>query len=681
MSNKRVSSGAIGAEDATAAGMDVAAIPKVPVGEELSTPERDVVTTVRACSADGILLQMITFQGWLSRFSSSSVRVAFLAGRITSGDCSDAMLVSLDKIRELMLPSPFRRDKDAAELASAGRIFFTKFVEKRQVEPVDLDGRVFPVRMSYDSWYGYLGELSVSEYWQCSEELATEWDDRSKPTTSDIRPAVGLTGMSQLSRDGERQERKRAAAVPSKFEFLSKTAGKQMSGSDEADWGTKNDHYDYNKRSRYQDENRMKTMRSSLEWRPESGKTSVRPRQKLPAKCTVDMDEDLEGEMFRMSLHESTTRSRSPWRSFPEPRRRDNENLKYLPRIADSCSDADVDSDEGEHIRSKDRDWYKLMCSMGRHREVVSPGTFNGKDGTSLREFLEDFERYFSAKYDGNDRQQSKVLFQHLEGPAKRAFEAMDGLRLRYSHLKPELLHWYNGEKISLRNRSEGQFRRARFETSDSLRIYALRLERLAARAYPESLRERDRQLCRKFWKTVPDDFRSVLASSERSLALYDRGHKLSWTDMVRLAESEDRHRRDRREEVSSQSEPEEDYGIWYSRDVASQPRIGTKMKDRNSGRNVSFGPSTTIVNTREIDRTSSSPPRDQTTWSICNWCGRRGHQEEYCWMKNGLCLICGSRQHEKRTCPKYDADWKGFAPSCSRCKGEHLGKDCDQLN
>ena len=103
--------------------------------------------------------------------------------------------------------------------------------------------------------------------------------------------------------------------------------------------------------------------------------------------------------------------------------------------------------------------------------------------------------------------------------------------------------------------------------SDDTLKIYALRLERLSSHAFPDSSRDRDRQLCRKFWKKVPEYFHRVLSDGEKSLALHDRGNKLDWEEMVRLAASEDRYRREGREERSSESEPDRDeLAVWYSR-------------------------------------------------------------------------------------------------------------------
>jgi hypothetical protein len=60
----------------------------------------------------------------------------------------------------------------------------------------------------------------------------------------------------------------------------------------------------------------------------------------------------------------------------------------------------------------------------------------------------------------------------------------------------------------------------------------------------------------------------------------------------------------------------------------------------------------------------------------FCNWCKRRGHGEESCFRKLGLCLICGGK-HKMEACVKFVAKRRSLSLSCPTCSGNHLGKRC----
>ena len=75
----------------------------------------------------------------------------------------------------------------------------------------------------------------------------------------------------------------------------------------------------------------------------------------------------------------------------------------------------------------------------------------------------------------------------------------------------------------------------------------------------------------------------------------------------------------------------------------------------------------------------SQDSPRRQNRQSppSCAWCGRVGHFESDCWLKQGACTSCGSLDHAVRDCFRERSPKSGF--SCSICGGKHLGKNCPQ--
>ena len=142
-----------------------------------------------------LIYKLITFQGWLSRFSETQVRGSFLAGHFKVPKYGRDMLRSLDIIQSMMLPAPSEKGfATVPPTALAGVDFFTKFLKKSEDEPLDLAGNPLPVRMSYKAWSIFLGQLSASSYW-CVQELAKDTSVRPKEFPPCVLPPKSKTGV------------------------------------------------------------------------------------------------------------------------------------------------------------------------------------------------------------------------------------------------------------------------------------------------------------------------------------------------------------------------------------------------------------------------------------------------------------------------------------------------------
>ena len=307
-------------------------------------------------------------------------------------------------------------------------------------------------------------------------------------------------------------------------------------------------------------------------------------------------------------------------------------------------------------------------------KEVVPPRKFDPKSGTSLRKFLSNYERYFDSKYDGTDRDKSLQLGLYLVGSAKSAYNAMNGSSMRYPKLKLRLLDWYNSECTSVRQKKLDEFQVAQINPGESYSIYAMRLEELAIKAFPDSRTDRDRQLRRKFQNSVPQSFLNKLESAQSTLALFgDR--KLSWNQIKKLASSVDRELREKGE--TTLDSMQNSAKVWYAQPV-------------NAGRNITESSETKVVYSRDFNRSPNkvfqsnhkntnttvganfSVKRNRTPFK-CNFCARQGHMQDRCWRKLGLCTVCGSKEHNRNKCPKL----ANFC-HCQICKSkEHAASAC----
>lgn len=704
-----------------------AAAPHVPILPRRETPPLIAVGSPAGATAgpentNALIFRLITFQGWLSQFGSSQVREDFLRGLISDTENTPAMLRTLDCFREIMLPSPapFMGGQKAMD-ASAGLDFFSKLMAEEKSEPFNVMGFPYPVRHTYEFWSGYLGLLSSSAYWR-TPILEMRENLRKHGYGASVKDRERDNGVGQAESTSFKCDRPTSdnpiPVAPQLKDLVSHcdpSTKPKLLGA----WYREEEKWNYNSSTDRAEPAAPPEFQTCLEDRFQAMNVKQRGRRR-------DDDRPEAYYAFQPIRDPMTWENRY---SFKEEVPRNNQDSGHLHRRREQGvrrknyrrENSDTDDDDDEPVPLGERQLYKLFSSIRHPKEAVSPGKFSGEKGTSFREFLTDFDNYFAVKYDGNDRQKSQLLGSHLEGPAKRAFEAIDGARMNYSLLKPELLNWYVGERTSLRRKSESEFRKARMMPNDSLKIFALRLERLAAIAFPESLIDCERQLCRKFRQAVPDHFKRVLAEGERSLALHGNRKKLDWDGIVKLAESEDRHQRERREDMSSDIDTDDGASVWYSRSTrpfansevdgyGDRPRKRVSFENSNMYPSFNTPPSRTVSSLRgsPFNRdgpsrgnvsprgnfssrgnpsfSGTSPSRGRRVFSnqrrappFCDWCGKIGHSENDCWMKSGACLSCGDPHHFRDECPKNTNERVHYDPTCSYCKGSHLGKDCEQ--
>jgi len=360
--------------------------------------------------------------------------------------------------------------------------------------------------------------------------------------------------------------------------------------------------------------------------------------------------------------------------------------LCQLRDVSFSTSEASETSDsatERDHRRRNPRgDEHSLTAALMqlRHtREVVAPGIYDPDSGMSLRTFLRDYERYFDSKYTGNDRDKSRHLRGFLSGSLRQTFDALNGQETKYRRLKPELLEAFSAQRHSVKERKYTEFMNCKPYADETLLVYCLRLEQLALRAFPTSSSERQRQLKRQFRQTAPSSFLAKLEGVEGALTVMGKS-KVGWPDIKRLAETSGRTERAKFSDVLDHCQVESpDVKVWYNRaDDAlpqrsknvSQPRV---MVDEVSN---TVKPMTFTNSARWNDARQATPPRPsrKSRGLFCSWCGKTGHTEDRCWLKQGVCLLCGGAEHTTSDCARQTSR---LTPKCSLCGGDHLGKDC----
>ena len=609
------------------------------------------------------LTKFVVVQGVVTRFREPEVREAFLGGHFLVRKFTSDILCSIDKIRELILPFPGYADTLQVSVPDGhrsvlGSEFFISLLRKSPDTPKDKDGEDLPYCMSFRDWYGYLQELSKSSVWTKLAKGELLGAVRSKnPKSTEALHEGQEKRYSEAAQSLPQRQREEGNAYPYSSPYDSKL-NRNYSHDEEKIFPPRDAYWNNNRFP--SDSNRYGMEDCNRIYKDRSHQDLTYPRK---GYYTEDSENNSESTAFR-----PRDGRKSVPKCNPPPRRR--------------FSDSSFSSEESYHVPTSRRnaanqpgvdDLSRLLMALQRPKNFVPPSKFDGSDGTSLNTFFREYETYFDGCFEGSDRQKAKQLAEFLGGPIKTAYEAMEGHKMSYNCVKPKLYSWYKTQRTNTRRKAEIEFGSAKMRERDSLSIYALRLERIASKAFPDP-RECERQLIKKFTKTVPRNFNKALDYAEKNLVLMGTGRKLQWKQILNLAEEDDRKHKYRGDEQSEGSDGAIESAVWFSR-PPTQPWKRENRKTvlvsppRQAERTVTFG--------EQNSPSPSRPKQFQRGFPVCSWCGRRGHVTDGCWLRKGWCSACGSPEHKREDCTSPTPRPSETSPPCPVCGGEHWGKDC----
>ena len=290
-------------------------------------------------------------------------------------------------------------------------------------------------------------------------------------------------------------------------------------------------------------------------------------------------------------------------------------------------------------------------------KDVVAPECFSEHSKLSLKTFLNDYERYFSEKFSGNQRDRCRELGRFLEGDIKDAYSALGGAQLKYSNMKTKLVDWYKSQQVGRTVLRKAELNSVTMREGETFKLYCMRLKELACRAYPNDDREALKQLRKRLVETVPSWFVTHIEKKKELKRMLGVGKLITWNDIVEIAEMQDRKFKKKVFQDSKvRSGPWGEYPLVVSATQTSSsfekcPETGD-VKDEQQRNYPDSG-------------------------KFCNYCGRVGHLEVWCRLKSGVCYVCGQPGHFAADCRNPPSPLASYQPRCSRCRGSHLGKDC----
>jgi hypothetical protein len=238
-----------------------------------------------------------------------------------------------------------------------------------------------------------------------------------------------------------------------------------------------------------------------------------------------------------------------------------------------SSSGASFESPPRHHSTQRQQressDLVAALRGINMQKEVVPPEIYHARSAGSFKSFLHTYERYFTSKYERDEKDMARHLEKYLGTGMKHCYEAIDGRYRNYTEVRRELLDIVESEQLSKPEELYGKFQDIQMLPTDTMKTYIMRLERAARKAFRDEV-EVERQLCRKLRETAPSRYTAMLAVARNTLTML--GQKtLNWEAFRRVADSYDHEIRESVTSRNSVKFEDPDAQVWYSRPTADR--------------------------------------------------------------------------------------------------------------
>lgn len=306
------------------------------------------------------------------------------------------------------------------------------------------------------------------------------------------------------------------------------------------------------------------------------------------------------------------------------------------------------------------------------NRVIPQPEKFDVSSGNSFEQFLISFETYSRETFRGDSSLWVGELGRFLVGEMLSAYEVLKVSGDSYRVLKKKLLRWNLDCKEAHDLMTRSRFTKAKKQSTESFRLYAARLEKAFRLSYPSRAVESSNTLRKKYIDTVPKFFQKQLRTA-RSIALTMGTVDMTWTSVLALAS-----RQDAEAELSESTDGHGEQQVWSSRLVGERGSSGSRPSSKivtsplchpsqdqipnsGSGWNSYSGQRSQVYESSSNPHTEEKrggPERQYLSGSsslneqrACFYCNQTGHLKRDCWRFLGLCLVCGSPDHQIGEC------------------------------
>ena len=104
----------------------------------------------------------------------------------------------------------------------------------------------------------------------------------------------------------------------------------------------------------------------------------------------------------------------------------------------------------------------------------------------------------FYTKFNGNQRDCCRELGRFLLGDVKEAYDALGGSAYGYRDMREKILQWYKSQRVGRSYKNKAELQQASMREGETFKLYCMRLEQIAYRAYPNNKYACAKQLKKK---------------------------------------------------------------------------------------------------------------------------------------------------------------------------------------